>query len=86
MNLPLITAEKDYMLAIVLKLLYEAPISKKLVFKGGTALYHCHLPQLRFSEDIDFTAIDESIKMNELKSVFEPYDFYNMYSNQINSI
>ena len=37
---PLDTAEKDYFLALVLKILYESPLGEKLVFKGGTALHH----------------------------------------------
>ena len=37
---PLAEAEKDYFLAIVLKILYASPLGKKLVFKGGTALWN----------------------------------------------
>jgi len=72
---PLAIAEKDYFLAIVSKIIYDSPLRKKLVFKGGTALHHCYLPQLRFSEDIDFTAIDKSITIEDIKAVFEQYDF-----------
>lgn len=32
-----------------------------LVFKGGTALHHCYLPQQRFSEDLDFTSLDRGL-------------------------
>ncbi len=47
-----------------------------LVFKGGTAIHHHYLPQLRFSEDLDFTAIDQNISLDEVKAVFEAYDFF----------
>jgi len=49
----LAAAEKDYMLGVVLKILYGSSLGKKLVFKGGTAIHHCYLPQTRFSEDLD---------------------------------
>lgn len=72
---PLAVAEKDYFLAIVSKIIYDSPLREKLVFKGGTALYHCYLPQMRFSEDLDFTAIDKNIAIEDVKAIFEPYDF-----------
>jgi predicted nucleotidyltransferase component of viral defense system len=55
---PLAIAEKDYMLAVILKILYSSSLKDKLIFKGGTAIHHLYLNQLRFSEDLDFTAID----------------------------
>ena len=71
----LASAEKDYFLAVVLAILYRSRIGSKLVFKGGTAIHHCYLPQYRFSEDLDFTAIDQSISLEELRAVFEKHDF-----------
>lgn len=61
-------AEKDYFIALVLELLNNSKIKKKLVFKGGTAIHHCYLPQSRFSEDIDFTSLDPAINLDEVKS------------------
>jgi len=61
-------AEKDYFLSLVLKLLNNSELIKKLVFKGGTAIHHCYLSQSRFSEDIDFTGIDPKITLDEVKS------------------
>ena len=49
-------AEKDYFLALAIQLVYRLPLGEKLIFKGGTAIHHCYLPQTRFSEDLDFTA------------------------------
>lgn len=72
---PLAIAEKDYFLAIVSKIIYDSSLGKRLIFKGGTALHHCYLPQLRFSEDLDFTAIDKSITIEDVKAIFEQCDF-----------
>ena len=74
---PLDTAEKDYFLALVSKIIYESPLKDKLVFKGGTALHHTYLPQLRFSEDLDFTATS-AITLEEIKVVFAAHDFLEM--------
>lgn len=71
---PLAVAEKDYFLAIVLKILYGSGIGNKLVFKGGTALHHLYLDQLRFSENLDF-GILEPITLEGLEKVFSEYDF-----------
>lgn len=72
---PLAIAEKDYFLAIVSKIIYDSLLRDKLVFKGGTALHHCYLDQMRFSEDLDFTSLDKNIKLENVKEIFEPYDF-----------
>lgn len=66
-------AEKDYMLAIVSKIIYDSVLRDKLVFKGGTAIHHCYTPQLRFSEDLDFTSLDKSIGIEEVKMVLESH-------------
>jgi predicted nucleotidyltransferase component of viral defense system len=71
---PLDAAEKDYFLALVLKIIYESPLKEKLVFKGGTALHHTYLPQLRFSEDLDFTALS-AMTLEELAGVIAAHDF-----------
>jgi predicted nucleotidyltransferase component of viral defense system len=71
---PLDAAEKDYFQALVSKIIYESPLREKLVFKGGTALYHTYLPQLRFSEDLDFTALS-AITLEEVASVLAKHDF-----------
>lgn len=68
-------AEKDYFLALVSKIIYSSSLKDKLVFKGGTAIHHCYLPQTRFSEDLDFTSTDKSITLEEVKAVLESQDF-----------
>lgn len=71
---PLAIAEKDYLLAVVLRIIYNSSLKDKLIFKGGTAIHHLYLDQLRFSEDLDFTAV-EPIAIDELMDVFTEYDF-----------
>lgn len=71
---PLAIAEKDYFLAIVLQIIYSSKLKDKLVFKGGTAIHHLYLDQLRFSEDLDFTTI-QALTIDDLKDAFKPYDF-----------
>ena len=60
---------------MVSKIIYSSSLKDKLVFKGGTAIHHCYLPQARFSEDLDFTSIDRSITLEEVKAVLESQDF-----------
>lgn len=72
---PLAAAEKDYFLALVSKIIYDSTLRDKLIFKGGTALHHCYLNQMRLSEDLDFTSLDAKITLAEVKKVFTPYNF-----------
>lgn len=72
---PLAVAEKDYFLTLVSKIIYDSPLKDRLVFKGGTALHHCYLPQMRFSEDLDFTATDKTVLVEDVRRVLEQYDF-----------
>lgn len=71
---PLAAAEKDYFLAVVLKILYASHLKDRLVFKGGTSLHHLYLDQLRFSEDLDFGTLEE-VTLKDLEEVFTKYDF-----------
>lgn len=56
--------EKDYLLELLLSLLYRE-LGRKLVFKGGTALYKLYSLN-RFSEDLDFTLASSKIKIAPL--------------------
>ena len=71
---PLQIVEKDYFLAVVLQIIYDSELKDKLVFKGGTAIHHLYLNQLRFSEDLDFTAL-APVSIDNIREVFELYDF-----------
>ncbi|MHB8136633.1 MAG: nucleotidyl transferase AbiEii/AbiGii toxin family protein, partial [Anaerolineaceae bacterium] len=71
----LVTAEKDYFLTLVLKIISESSLAKTLVFKGGTALHHCYLPQTRFSEDLDFSSLNHLLQAEEVCKMFETISF-----------
>ncbi len=68
---PLDIAEKDYYLTEAIKLISESALGEQLVFKGGTALHHCYLPQHRFSEDLDFTALNHDLTLEQVVSTLE---------------
>lgn len=68
--------EKDYILAWILKgLSQHKMLSKTLIFKGGTALKKFYFEDYRFSEDLDFTLLDDGIANEDIlqgfKDVFE---------------
>ncbi len=52
-------------------LINSSALKDRLIFKGGTALHHCYLSQKRFSEDLDFTAVDKTITLDEIQSAIE---------------
>lgn len=61
--------EKDYVLTWTLYGISQHPVlSNALVFKGGTVLKKCYLEDYRFSEDLDFTLVDESLTHQQLKT------------------
>lgn len=72
---PLTIAEKDYFLAIVSKIIFDSGMKSKLIFKGGTAIHHIYLPQLRFSEDLDFSSNAVKIDIEEFRNIFSDFDF-----------
>ncbi|MDR1897618.1 MAG: nucleotidyl transferase AbiEii/AbiGii toxin family protein [Prevotellaceae bacterium] len=55
------TIDKDWALGHFVDALFSVPeCREELVFKGGTCIKKCRIPDYRFSEDIDFTAKNES--------------------------
>ena len=71
---PLDIAEKDYYLTEAIKLISESPLGEQMVFKGGTALHHCYLPQHRFSEDLDFTSVNRDLTLERVANTLESTD------------
>jgi predicted nucleotidyltransferase component of viral defense system len=69
--------EKDYVLGWLLAGINEhSALKKKWIFKGGTALKKCYFNDYRFSEDLDFTVLDEShinqeFLQNTFKNIFK---------------
>ena len=80
---PLAIAEKDYFLAFVSKIIFDSAIKDKLIFKGGTALHHVYLPQLRFSEDLDFSSNARKIELAEMKKVFTDSDIFEIKKDYV---
>ena len=59
LGIPWEVLERDYLLSWVLAGIGEvADLRRTLVFKGGTALKKCYFGDYRFSEDLDFSALD----------------------------
>ncbi|MGB0931452.1 MAG: nucleotidyl transferase AbiEii/AbiGii toxin family protein, partial [Chitinophagales bacterium] len=57
--------DKDWVLSHVLKGICEMPdLGEHLIFKGGTCLKKCFFPNYRFSEDLDFTATIDNLKID----------------------
>jgi predicted nucleotidyltransferase component of viral defense system len=68
--------EKDYVLTWVLYGISENELLKKaLAFKGGTVLKKAYFHNYRFSEDLDFTLLDEKLTnkqiLNEFNNILE---------------
>ena len=58
-NVELSVYERDYLISFLLLALSQVPsLADNLVFKGGTALRKCYFADYRFSEDLDFSAIE----------------------------
>jgi predicted nucleotidyltransferase component of viral defense system len=49
------TVERDYVLTHVLAAICQQPGSRRMVFKGGTALRLCYFQDYRYSADLDFS-------------------------------
>ena len=57
--------DKDWVLGHFIDAIFSVlECRQNLIFKGGTCLKKCRLPDYRFSEDLDFTAIDAGFLLN----------------------
>lgn len=64
--------EKDYVLTwLLLAISRNETLSRILVFKGGTVLKKAYFEDYRFSEDLDFTLLDETVSNEALIREFE---------------
>lgn len=70
-------AEKDYFLAVILSIIYASGLKDALVFKGGTAIYHCYLDQIRFSKDLDFTSRTK-VKLSDVENLFSGFEIFKL--------
>lgn len=63
--------EKDYILSWILNgIANHEEISKMIVFKGGTVLKKVYFEEYRFSEDLDFTLLDNEISNEQIFKCF----------------
>lgn len=59
------TIDKDWVLGHFVNAIFNfEPFRKQLIFKGGTCLRKCYYENYRFSEDLDFTAIQKNFVLN----------------------
>jgi len=59
--------EKDYMLSWILKgIAQHEQLSKIIVFKGGTVLKKIYFEDYRFSEDLDFTLLENAVSNDQI--------------------
>jgi predicted nucleotidyltransferase component of viral defense system len=64
--------EKDYVLSwLLLGISKNSVLARDLVFKGGTVLKKVYFRDYRFSEDLDFTLLDNGIMNEALLAEFE---------------
>jgi uncharacterized protein len=63
--------EKDYILSWILQgIARHDHLSKVIVFKGGTVLKKVYFEKYRFSEDLDFTLLDNDISNKQISEWF----------------
>ena len=58
------TVDKDYMLGHFLSALYDH-YGDSIALKGGTCLRKCYFPDYRFSEDLDFSSLDNNFELDK---------------------
>lgn len=64
--------EKDYILSWILKgIAQHEQLSKVIAFKGGTVLKKIYFEDYRFSEDLDFTLINDEISNEQILGWFK---------------
>ncbi|HMP32293.1 MAG TPA: nucleotidyl transferase AbiEii/AbiGii toxin family protein [Saprospiraceae bacterium] len=66
LGVPNATIDKDWVLGHVLNAIYCSKVfNPELVFKGGTSMRKLYYKDYRFSEDLDFTAQDQNLKVGK---------------------
>jgi predicted nucleotidyltransferase component of viral defense system len=75
--------EKDYILSWILQgIAQHGRLSTAIVFKGGTALKKIYFEEYRFSEDLDFTLLDDGIPNGDIFKFFaEVFEFVKEEAN-----
>lgn len=64
--------EKDYVLSWILQgISQHQNLAKCIIFKGGTVLKKVYFEDYRFSEDLDFTLLDETVSNDQIMAWFQ---------------
>ena len=80
--------EKDYILSWILQGVAENEnLAKALVFKGGTVLKKAYFRDYRYSEDLDFTLLNNEVKNDKIFQWFyETFEYIHEETNIIPKI
>ncbi len=63
--------EKDYVISWILLGISKQPmLSRCLVFKGGTVLKKFYFKDYRYSEDLDFTLVEDAVSDEDIQRSF----------------
>ena len=75
--------EKDYVLSWILNgIAQHKELSKLIVFKGGTVLKKIYFEDYRFSEDLDFTLLENNTSNEQIFSLFrETFEYVKEEAN-----
>ena len=75
--------EKDYVLSWILNgIAHHDQLSSILAFKGGTVLKKFYFEDYRFSEDLDFTLLDDQVSNDQILSWFrETFEYIRNEAN-----
>ena len=75
--------EKDYILSWILQgISQHEELSSAMAFKGGTVLKKVYFEDYRFSEDLDFTLLDEAVDSGTILDWFtEVFGFVKQAAN-----
>ncbi len=77
--------EKDYTLTWLLYgIANHKELSKVMVFKGGTVLKKCYIEDYRFSEDLDFTLLDDGFTHEQCKTALQ--EVFNWVKEEANIV
>jgi predicted nucleotidyltransferase component of viral defense system len=69
--------EKDYILTWILTgAANNKVLSQALAFKGGTVLKKFYFKDYRYSEDLDFTLVDDNLSNEEIQNAFKEVFLY----------
>ncbi len=60
------TIDKDWVLGHFVDAIFSIDSCREaLIFKGGTCLRKCYIPNYRFSEDLDFTSVNPNFQLGK---------------------